>query len=855
MKITVNGQDYSVSDEKSLLSVLREEIGMLSVKEGCDDATCGTCVVIAGGKLVKSCSRKASTFLDQAITTTEGLSEREKEVYVEAFGETGAVQCGFCIPGMVMAGKVLLDKNPDATRADVTKGIRLDVCRCTGYKKVEDAILSAGQMLRDDKEVAHPNERIRMTDRAHRPDAAEKTLGKGLFADDIRLDGMIHAKALRTKYPRALVNAIDTSKAEAHPDCIAVLTAQDVPENKIGHIVNDWDVMIRAGDTTRYVGDALALVATADEDKLDEILALIEVDYTELSPVTTPQDALRADAPLIHEGGNVCAVEHLKRGDVRGALAGSAHVVTHKFKVPWQEHGFLEPECAVAEPVGDGLRLYTSSQSVYDEQREISRMLKMPPEEVRSSATLVGGGFGGKEDMTVQHHAALMAWHTKRPVKVKFSRQESLDYHVKRHPMDMEFTVGCDANGRLTGLRAVLISDTGAYASLGGPVLQRACTHAGGPYNFQNVDILGLAMYTNNPVSGAFRGFGVAQSLFAMEGCVNELAEKCGLDAWEFRYLNAVRPGDELPNGQIVDDAVGIVECLDSLKGDFYQYPGAGLAIGIKNTGLGVGLVDTGRCLLSVEDGKVHIRTSASCMGQGIGSVVEHMLSETVDLTPDQIVYEMPDTARTPDSGTSTGSRQTLLTGEAVRRAAEQLRDALAQVESLDQLEGQKFTGEFSPQTDPMGTSLPNPVSHVAYSFGAQLVVLDESGQVEKVITAFDVGTVVNQQAAEGQIEGGVVMGLGYALTEEFTVEGGYPKTRYGQLGLIRSNKTPQIEVRFVTSPGLVPYAYGAKGIGEICLIPTAPACAQAYYNRDGKRRYSLPLEDTYYKQARPPKA
>jgi aldehyde oxidoreductase len=854
MKITVNDQEYSVTDDKPLLSVLREEIGVLSVKEGCDDATCGTCVVIAGGKLVKSCSRKAATFENQEITTTEGLSEREKDVYVEAFGEAGAVQCGFCIPGMVMAGKVLLDKNPEPTREDVSKGIRLDVCRCTGYKKVEDAILSAGQMLRDDKEITASNERIRMSDRAHRPDAAEKTLGTGLFADDVRIEGMIYAKALRTKYPRALINAIDTSKAQAHPDCVAVLTAVDVPENKIGHIVNDWDVMIRVGDTTRYVGDALALVATAHEDKLDEILALIEVDSTELIPVTTPQDALRPDAPLLHERGNVCAIEHVNRGDVRGALAKSAHVVTHKFTVPWQEHGFLEPECAVAEPVGDGLRLYTSSQSVYDEQREVSRMLRLPLEKVRSSATLVGGGFGGKEDMTVQHHAALMAWHTQKPVKVKFSRQESLDYHVKRHPMDMEFTVGCDNDGRLTALRAILIADTGAYASLGGPVLQRACTHAGGPYNFQNVDILGLAMYTNNPVSGAFRGFGVAQSLFAMEGCVNELAEMCGLDPWEFRHLNVVRPGDELPNGQIVDDAVGIVECLESLKGDFYDNPGAGLAVGIKNTGLGVGLVDTGRCTLSVEDTKVHIRTSASCMGQGIASVVEHMLSETVDLTPDQIVFEMPDTARTPDSGTSTGSRQTLLTGEAVRRAAEQLRDALAEVDSLDQLEGREFFGEFSPPTDAMNSGKPNPVSHVAYSFGAQLVILDDKGEVDKIITAFDVGTVVNQQAAEGQIEGGVVMGLGYALSEKFTVEGGYPKTRYGQLGLFRSNKTPEIDVRFVTSPGLVPYAYGAKGIGEICLIPTAPACAQAYYNRDGKRRYSLPLEDTYYRQARPPK-
>ena len=851
MKISVNGQDYSVSEEKPLLSVLRDEIGMLSVKEGCDDATCGTCVVIAGGKLVKSCSRNASTFENQEIVTTEGLSEREKEVYVEAFGETGAVQCGFCIPGMVMAGKALLDKSPDPTRDNVATELRSVICRCTGYKKVEDAILSAGQMLRDETVIDTSNVRIRMTDRAHRPDAAEKTLGTGLFADDIRLEGMIHAKALRTKYPRAIVNAIDTSRAEAHPDCVAVLTAKDVPESKIGHIVDDWDVMIRTGDTTRYVGDALALVAAADEDKLDEILALIDVDYTELEPVTTPQDALRPDAPLIHERGNVCAQEHLQRGDVQSALAGSSHVVTRKFTVPWQEHAFLEPECAVAEPVGDGLRLYTSSQSVYDEQREVSRMLRLPPETVRSSATLVGGAFGGKEDMSVQHHAALMAWHTGKPVKVKFSRQESLDFHVKRHPMDMEFTVGCDQNGRLTALRAILIADTGAYASLGGPVLQRACTHAAGPYSFQNVDVLGLAMYTNNPVSGAFRGFGVPQSTFAMEGCVNELAELCGLDPWEFRYLNVVRPGDELPNGQIVDDAVGIAECLESLKGDYYRFPGAGLAIGIKNTGLGVGLVDTGRCMLSVEDGKVHIRTSASCMGQGIGTVVEHMLSETVDITPDRIVFELPDTARTPDSGTSTGSRQTLFTGEAVRRAAEQLRDALAEVDSLDRLEGREFFGEFSPETDAMGTGKPNPVSHVAYSYGAQLVVLDDGGEVEKVIAVFDVGTVVNQQAAEGQIEGGVVMGLGYALTEGFTVEGGYPKTRFGQLGLFRSNKTPEIEVRFVRSPGLVPYAYGAKGIGEICLVPTAPACAQAYYNRDGMRRYSLPLKDTYYKRAR----
>ncbi|HEX2705155.1 MAG TPA: selenium-dependent xanthine dehydrogenase, partial [Candidatus Lustribacter sp.] len=564
------------------------------------------------------------------------------------------------------------------------------------------------------------------------------------------------------------------------------------------------------------------------------------------------QQALSPDAPLIHPRGNVLDIEHVKLGNPDHAIRNSAHVVTRKFKTPWQEHAFMEPECAVAEPDGDGVRMYTSGQSVYDEQREIARMLALPRERVRSVSTLVGGGFGGKEDMSVQHHAALMAWHLQKPVKVKFSRTESFNYHTKRHPMDMEFTVACDELGKLTAVKVVILSDTGAYASLGGPVLQRACTHAGGPYSVPNFEVLGMALYTNNPVAGAFRGFGVVQSQFAMESCVNELAEKVGLDAWEIRHLNVVRPGDALPNGQIADDSTGIAQVLDNLKGDYYANPHAGLAVAYKNTGIGVGLKDTGRCILSVEDALVHIRTSAACMGQGVAQVVMHVLCETVDLRSDQIVYELPDTARTPDSGTSTGSRQTLFSGEATRLAAVQLRDALEEAGAdLSRLEGRQWFGEFSPETDPIDSPKEHPVSHVGYGYGAQLVTLAPSGEVEKVLAVYDVGTVMNQQSAVGQIEGGVMMGLGYGLTEEFVVEDGVPKTRYGQLGLIRSSKMPEVEVRFVQGPGTLPYAYGAKGMGEICLIPTAPAAADAYYKRDGKRRYSLPLEDTFYKRPR----
>jgi len=850
--ISVNGTDYEVDGEAMLVEALRGDIGALSVKVGCDDSTCGTCIVVANGRPIKACNRPAKSFEGQQIVTTEGLSEREKAVYAHAYAKTGAVQCGFCTPGMVMASKALLDKTPEPTRDDIAKALRTDICRCTGYRQITDAVLLAGELLASDSEIAPGPERMRVSDDAPRPDAAAKVLGTGVFADDVRLPGMVFAKALRSPTPRGLLRGLDTSKAAAHPDCLAVLTAADVPENKIGHIVHDWDVMIPVGSVTRYVGDAIALVASADEKSLDEILALIEVDYEPLTPVTSPQMALHPDAPLVHENGNVLDIEHVKRGNPDGAIREAAYTVSRKFKTPWQEHAFMEPECAVAEPVEGGLRMYTSSQSVYDEQHEISRVLKLPLEAIRSSSTLVGGGFGGKEDMSVQHHAALMAWHLGKPVKVKFSRTESFAYHVKRHPMDMEFTVACDAAGKLTAVKVVILSDTGAYASLGGPVLQRACTHAAGPYAVPNFECLGMALYTNNPVAGAFRGFGVVQSQFGMESCLNELAEQVGLDAWEIRYLNAVRPGDVLPNGQIADDSTGLVQVLESLKGDFYANPGAGLAVGHKNTGVGMGLKDTGRCILSVEQRRVHIRTSAACMGQGVEQVVTHVVSETVpDLRLDQIVYELPDTDRTPDSGTSTGSRQTMFTGEATRLAAVQLRDALVGAGGdLGALEGQEWFGEWSPETDPINTTKANPVSHVGYSYGAQLVTLTDSGEVAKVLAVYDIGTVMNQNAAVGQIEGGVMMGLGYALTEEFVVEDSVPTTRYGQLGLIRANKMPEVEVRFVQGPGTLPYAYGAKGMGEICMIPTAPAAAEAYYRKDGQRRFSLPLRGTAYKKA-----
>lgn len=851
IELTVNGRLVQAEKDKKLLVFLREDLRLTAAKDGCGEGACGACTILVDGKKVKACNQMLSKFQGKSVLTVEGLSSREKEVYVYCFGEAGAVQCGFCIPGMVICAKALLDQNPSPTRAEVKAAMRGHICRCTGYIKIEDAILMAAEFFRNDLPVPAAEDQTGVNRRFIRPDVQEKVLGTGEYVDDVVMPGMLYAKALRSKYPRARVNKIDLGRAQEHPDCVKILTAKDVPYNKTGHIIPDWDVMIAEGDITRYIGDAIALVCTKTEEALDEVLSLIDVDYTELRPVTSPTDALRADAPLIHEGGNILRRETLKRGDADAAIRASKYVVTKKYYTPFNDHAFMEPECAIAMPEGeDGLLLYSGAQSVYDEKHEIAAMLKISEEKVHCQSKLVGGGFGGKEDMSVQHHAALMAWYVKAPVKVKFSRQDSLLYHTKRHSMHMEFTTACDEAGNLTAMKAVLIADTGAYASLGGPVLQRACTHAAGPYNYQNIDILGMSVYTNNVVAGAYRGFGVTQSCFATENNLNLLAEMAGISPWEIRYKNAIRPGQELPNGQIADENCAMTECLEAVREVYEAHPYAGLACGFKNSGKGIGIRDTGRCILSVENGRVKIRTSAACMGQGIATVCTQVVCEVTGLDPQLIDHERPDTIRTPDSGTSTASRQTVITGEASRRAAEKLSAALEDGNSLESLEGSEFYGEYVPITDPMGTPKKNPVSHISYSYAAQVVVLDDNGRVDKVVAAYDVGTPVNIQSVEGQIEGGVVMGLGFALTEDYPIENGYPKVKFATLGLMRATDVPQIEVRLVQSPGeKLPYAYGAKGVGELCLIPTSPACSHAYYRYDGRFRTSLPLQDTYYRK------
>ncbi len=767
-------------------------------------------------------------------------------------------------------------------------GLRRNLCRCTGYQKIIAGVLLAARYRNGAGAEggggtaaaggSPPPTSVGIGSRLRRVDASAKARGNAMYVDDFAEPGLLVGAALRTPYPRARLLSLDVSAARALAGVAAVATWQDIPGNRFtGHVVSDWPTLVAVGEITRYAGDAVALVAAESPETARQALALIKAEYEILEPVRSPEAALAAGAPAIHPQGNVLTRLQLKRGDAEKAIAAAAHVVTAGFTTPFTDHAFMEPESALAYPPdGEGVVLVlTGEQNVYDGRRYVCDTLGLPPEKVRVVSAYVGGGFGGKEDQTVQHHAALLAWLARRPVKCTLSRAESMRVHVKRHPTSIDLSMGCDSDGRLVGYRARIVADTGAYASLGSPVLHRAVAHAGGPYAYGNIDVEGVAVFTNNPPAGAFRGFGVPQVNFAFESALDLLAAKAGLSPWEIRFRNAVRPGDMLPNGQLAGPDTALEECLLAVRQDFEAAGrggrSAGVACGFKNTGLGMGHKDVGRCVLKIEVDHVEVRTGAACIGQGLATVLTQIACDALSLHPSRVRVALPDTFNTPDSGTTTASRQTLVTGEACRRACLAAVEALRAVQApgapsrseeagpfhLAMVAGRKFSGEYEAVTDPFESDTPNPIRHVAYSYACQVAVLGEDGRVERVVAAHDSGTVVNPLAFEGQVEGGVVMGLGFALTERFPLEDCVPTAKFGQLGLLRATDVPTVQTIIIRKSGAgaaaaspTGAAYGAKGIGEISSIPTAAAAAGAYFARDGKLRTSLPLEGTPYSRA-----
>ena len=842
----LNGSPVSVrSDHPHLLAALREELDVTSAKDGCSpQGQCGCCTVMIDGKVQISCTYSVGKVAGRSVTTLEGVDAAERTRFSDAFAACGGLQCGFCIPGIVMRAKAQIDKKgADLQRDDMARHLGAHLCRCTGYVKVLDAIEAVAQ-----GSVVDPSLPGGIGTSGAKYEAAELSMGDRGYVDDIRLPGMLHGALHLTEHVRADIISIDTLAAAAAPGVIAVFTAADVPGAQyVGIIYKDWPVFIGEGQRTSYAGDVLAIVVAETKQQARSAAKLVQVEYDVLRPIVDPVAAI--DDPEIAVFGtknNVLSISAYERGNVDEALANSAHVVHEVFNTQRIEHAFLEPESTLAVP-GEGghLHVYSGGQGVWDDRDQIAAMLGVATTEVTVELVSNGGAFGGKEDMSNQGQTALAAHLLQRPVKCTLSREESFLIHAKRHPIRLEYWAGCDADGQLTAVRVRGIGDSGSYASVGMKVLERAAGHASGPYRVPNIDVHCTAVRTNNPVCGAFRGFGANQAQFAMEGVMDRLAELAGISGWEMRKRNVIRPGDVWGPGQIMDDgAGGAEECLDRAKPHIEAALAAGKAVGmglgLKNSGLGNGLREVCAAVVRFrsEDGRVEVRHGFTEMGQGVHTVAMQTAVTELGLDPARIEV-IVDTTRQLGFGQTTGSRGTLMVAASVQNAC------LVALAADCEPDVDHYAEHVVDWTQKLGDPAnPNPTIHAAFGFAAQIVIADrETGAIEKVVAIHDVGKAVNPRLCEGQIEGSVHMGLGYALTEDFpSDERGFPTNMtLRSLGILRPKDVPPIEVELVEVPQ-PKSAYGIKGVGEIGLVPTSGAVAAALHMVDGVWRHTLPM-------------
>ena len=840
----LNGTTVTTSDDHPhLLSALRDELDVLSPKDGCaPSGQCGCCTVLLNGKARIACQTSMEKAEGASVVTLEGLDPAERDRYAAAFAAHGALQCGFCTPGILMRAKAQIDRKGSAlTRDDVARHLGAHLCRCTGYIKILDAVES---LARNEVPVAVPSGGIGSSGIKY--EAAELSLGDRPFIDDLRPPGLLHAALHLADHARADVVRIDTAAAAAVEGVEAVFTAADVPgELRVGLIHKDWPVFIPEGGRTSYLGDVLAVVVAGDRETARHAAMLVDVEYVPLAPFSDPVVAVGSDEDAVWGlDGNVLSVSAYSRGDVEAALAESAHVVDDVYQTQRIEHAFVEPESTLAVPTDDGgLYVYSGGQGVWDDRNQVASVLGLDTDRVTVELVSNGGAFGGKEDMSNQAQTSLAAWLLGRPVRCTLSREESLLMHPKRHPIRMAYRAGCDADGRLTGLWVRMIGDSGPYASVGMKVLERAAGHASGPYVVPNINVESTAVRTNNPVCGAFRGFGANQAQFAMEGVMDRLAAAVGISGWEMRSRNVIEPGSVWGPGQVMDDGcLGARACLDDVREAYDEAVVAGkpvgLGLGLKNSGLGNGFKEIARAVVHFrEDGKVEVRHCWTEMGQGVHTVALQVAVEELGIDPERIEV-IVDTTREIGAGQTTGSRGTLMGAGSVAEACQKAVANGCQV-------GVDYEGEYRVDwTNSLSDGVQNPIIHSTFGYAAQLVILDpESGAIERVVASHDVGRAVNPQLCEGQIEGSVHMGLGYALTEGFPAdEESRPRnSTLRSLGILRPKDMPEVDVRLIESPQ--PNApYGIKGVGEIGLVPTAGAVAAALHAHDGEWRTELPM-------------
>ncbi len=910
LQITVNGRDHrlEIDPSRTLAHFLRYDLGLIGTKIGCEEAECGICTVLVDGVPVNSCVYPALKAAGKTVTTIEGLADGETlHPLQKQFVRHGAVQCGFCTPGMIMTSSALLEENPDPSREDIQYALKDTLCRCTGYISIMDAVQSAAREKRgeaplpvNDPTVDEPMDVI---SRSVEPQEVwDKVTGAAKYTDDFVFPNMLFARTLRSPYPHAKVLAIHTEAAKALPGVVAVLTYKDVPgENLHGLIYRDWPVM--ANSVVRYVGDPVAIVAAEKQEIADEALSLIQVEYEPLTVVADPKFAHSPEAPVLHPEhptGNLLKHIKVRHGDIAQGFAEADVIIEREYHTPTTEHAFLEPECAIGVPPGveghDKLTVYVGSQIPYQDREQVAKAMALPETQVRIIGTLIGGGFGGKEDIAGQIHVAMLATATGRPVKMLYSRQESLVFHPKRHATIIRIKTGAKRDGRLVAVEAELYGDGGAYASLSDKVMTRATTHATGPYVVPNAKIDCYAMYTNNTPCGAFRGFGVTQSAFAVEQNMDLVAEALDMDPIAFRRMNAQTVGMTTATGQLLRESVGLLETIDDVQKDLTAHHngrgftwswregrkayGWGIACSYKNTGLGGGAPDKSEAEVEAfDDGTFEVRTAAADMGQGIAHVVAQMAAEELHVPYNRVKVLLCDTDLTPNGGPTTASRQTFVTGNAARLAAGALRAAMTQsaAEMLDTppdsvryeegllrfdehkveygtiakwmksngIQPRTLQEYWAPKTQPLGTGGD---MHVAFSYATQAALVEvdmETGeiQVKKVLSSTDIGRAINPLMLQGQIEGGIVMAMGNCLTESFILEDGVPWSR-----LLSRYKMPGIKLTPEITSHLVEHRssegpYGAKGVGEIPSINTTPAICNAIYHATGVRIFSIPVD------------
>ena len=920
--LTVNDKNYALPEipGEMLADLLRNRLRLTGTKIGCNEAECGTCTVLVNGEPILSCNYPAGRADGKTILTIEGLAQPAVTGQLlhplqQAFIKYGAVQCGFCIPGQIMTAYGLLCRNPHPSQADIRQALKDTLCRCAGYPSIENAILAAVHSLKTGEPVAPPNiPESALTTRAEasdedyrvvghlqpRPDAVEKVNGSAVFTDDLIFEGMLHARVKRAYAPHAILRRINVDKARSLPGVVAVLTAEDIPgEHYHGLVISDWPSLVGVDERVRYVGDSLAIVAAETRQIATQALDLIEVELEEQPPILDPVQALKPGVTPLHRSGNLLKHIKVRKSNIEEGFAKADVIFEHTFHTSMTDHAFLEPECSIAVPLPDGrMEIYVGSQIPYADRDMVSRALGWPEERVRVIGQLIGGGFGGKEDIAGQIHAALLANVTGRAVKLLYDRHESLVAHPKRHATQIRVKMGAKRDGMLTAVESELFGDTGAYASLGEKVLTRATTHSSGPYEVEAVKADCYAMYTNNPPAGAFRGFGVIQSCFAVETMMDMLAETLGVDPVELRLKNALRVGCITNTGQILHESVGLTECIEKVAAEMKRLSGGnfftprpvegaphlrrawGFAAAYKNTGLGGGAPDNAGAEVQLyPDGMLEVRTSSAELGQGLVTILQMIVAEEFHFPPERVRVYLMDTDLTPDGGPTTASRQTYVSGNAARLAAQTLRQAIAsflaekydipseQVHFNDGFaqvgghlvplgdivaemhaggqETRALYDYWAPETQPLGQGGD---MHFAYSFGAQAAEVEVNiftGEVHvlRIIAANDVGKALNPLGLQGQVEGGVMMGLGNALIENFIVKDGYVLTdRLARYRIPSIMNTPEITSIVVEHP-ISTGPYGAKGVGELVSIPTSPAITNAIYNAVGVRIDTLPVD------------